>query len=154
MICDMCGTDAERLFKTSLEGSELNVCGGCSKHGRVISEIKIRELKPRKTKEEIKKQSPDKEFVFMIVSDYAEMIKKGREALGLKQEDFAKKINEKHALIHKIETGHFKPGIELARKLEKILKIRLVEQQEEVNEQPAKGKTDAFTIGDFIKIKK
>ena len=150
----MCGTEAERLFKTSLEGSELNVCGRCSKHGRVISEIKIRELKPKKTKEEIKEHSAEKELVFMIVSDYAEKIRKGREDLGLKQEDFAKKINEKHALIHKIETGHFKPGIELARKLEKILKIRLVEQHEEMHEQPAKGKTDVFTIGDFIKIKK
>ncbi len=149
----MCGTETERLFKTNIEGSELNVCGGCSGYGKVISEIKIKAPKLKKAEKE-KKQDSEKELVFIIVSDYAEMIRKGREAFGLKQEDFAKKINEKQALIHKIETGHFKPNIDLARKLEKILKIKLIEQHEEAHEQPAKGKTDSFTIGDFIKIKK
>ena len=110
----MCGTETEGLFKTNIEGSELNVCENCSKFGKVISEVRIKEIKPKKVKED-KTYGPENEIVFVIVEDYAEKIRKRREELGLKQEDFAKKINEKQALIHKIETGHFEPSVELTR---------------------------------------
>ena len=152
MICDMCGTETEGLFKTNIEGSELNVCENCSKFGKVISEVRIKEIKPKKVKED-KTYGPENEIVFVIVEDYAEKIRKRREELGLKQEDFAKKINEKQALIHKIETGHFEPSVELTRKIERFLKVRLIEKKEVVHEKASKEKEGYFTIGDIINIK-
>src|SRR3989338_5187530 len=110
----MCGKE-ERLFRTDVEGSVLSLCEGCSKFGKVISAVKAESTKSRKeTKQEMKE--PEEEYILEIVPDYGELIKKKREEMGIKQEDFAKQINEKISLIHKLETNHFKPGIGLARK--------------------------------------
>src|SRR3989338_10920692 len=152
MNCEMCGSEG-KLFKTLVEGSELSVCEKCSKFGKVISEIKT-EPEKKQRKEYRVTTFPDKELIQIIVPDYSEIIKKKREELGLKQEEFAKKINEKESMIHKIETGQFEPGIMLARKIEKFLRISLVEQYEEEHKTPEKSKTTTFTIGDLIKIKK
>lgn len=152
MNCEICGSD-EKLFKTLIEGTELNVCKKCSKFGKIISEVRIetKEKKPAKIERET---APEKEVLQIIVPDYGLRIKKAREALGLKQEDFAKKINEKISLIHNIESNRFEPSISLARKLEKFLKITLVEQYEDTHDKVSKAKSDLFTIGDFIKVKK
>ena len=58
-------------------------------------------------------------------------------------------------MLHKIESGHLKPDLALARKLEKALKISLVEQVEvEVGGGPGeKKKGDGLTLGDLITIK-
>lgn len=148
----MCGAKT-KLFKTLIESTEMNVCRECSKFGKVIAEVKEPE-KPKTIKKIIKDAGPQVEILQVIAEDYAKKIKDTREKLGLNQKDFAKKINEKQALIRKIETDNFEPNISLARKLEKFLKIRLIEQHEEIHEKSAKTESSAFTIGDFIKVKK
>lgn len=148
----MCGSKT-KLFKTLIESTEMNVCRECSKFGKVIAEVR-EPKKPKKTKTLIQDTGPQTEILQVIAGDYAEKIKKARENLNLNQKDFAKKINEKQALIRKIETGNFEPNIDLARKLEKFLKIKLIEQHEEVHREGSQQKSDAFTIGDLIKVKK
>jgi putative transcription factor len=150
--CDMCGAKT-KLFKTVVEGTEMNVCRDCSKFGRVLGEIKEKE-KPKKIEKIRIDAGPDIEILQVIIKDYGQKIKKAREKLGLKQKDFAKKLNEKESLIHKIETGSFEPNLNLARKIERFLKIKLVEQHEEVHKTGTRSKSDALTIGDFVKIKK
>ena len=54
-------------------------------------------------------------------------IRNKRDELGLKQEDFAKMLNEKESIIHKLETGEFKPSLKLAKKLEKKFGLKLIE---------------------------
>jgi|TARA_B100001971_G_C18238450_1_gene569036 putative transcription factor len=148
----MCGSE-EMLFKTSIEGSELNVCKKCAKFGKVISEVRV-ETRERKKRKEIKKDmGPEKEVLQIIAPDYGQRIRRARESLGLKQEDFAKKINEKLSLIHHMEISKFEPSIDLARKLEGFLRITLIEQHEEMHDKVSKASKDTFTIGDFIKIK-
>ena len=130
--CDLCGKTEDRLFKAIIEGVELNVCSVCSKFGKVIGQVKkpvIRETrKPQVAQVE--------EKVEILVENYPEIIKKKRESMGLGQKDFALRINEKESIVHKIETGHFTPPISLARKLEKALGIKLVEEHEEMHDLP------------------
>lgn len=148
----MCGSEG-MLFKTDVEGSIMNVCRECSRYGKVLEQIRPRAEEQRKEKRPFKKQDTEKELLQIIVPDYAKRIKEKREYLGLKQEDFAKKINEKESLLKQVESGHLEPNLALARKLEKALKITLVESHEEVHSKAPKSKRDSFTIGDFIKIK-
>jgi len=151
----MCGKEA-KLFKTDVEGSMLSLCKECSKFGKVISIIREekKEVK-KKVKKEIKIEQPkEEEFLLAIIPGYGELIKKKREQLGIKQEDFAKKLNEKKALIHKIEINHFEPPVDLARKIEKFLHIKLIGQQELKSAEVGKTKGEHFTIGDFIKVKR
>lgn len=159
-MCEMCSSD-DAVYRIELEGSVLNVCEKCASFGRIISKIKKEEPIASKKKSEedakaaLKKEKKITETVQLIVNNYSDLIRKAREKLGLKQEDFAKKINEKESVIHKLETGDIKPDIELARKLERFLKIKLVE---EVEIEPSlttekRNKSEGLTIGDLINIK-
>ena len=152
MHCEMCGKDTS-LFKTVIEGTELKVCGECGRFGKVIGRIK-KEPKIKKKKKEIEEEEQP-EIVQIIAPDYPKKVKQARESLGLKQEELAKKLNEKESIIHKIETGHYEPNINLARKLEKFLKIKLVEEEKiEKEKGMEKSSSEALTIGDLIKLKK
>lgn len=150
MPCDLCGAE-EELFLAEVEGTNLNVCKNCSKFGKVIEKTRMNKI-PQKT--EKVKTAPDIERVQVIVDNYSSLIKKKRESLGLKQKELAKKIAEKESVIHKIEAGHIEPNINLARKLEKDLSIRLIEE-EKVEEMAIKPKTKdlTVTIGDMLKPK-
>ncbi|MFH1641810.1 MAG: multiprotein bridging factor aMBF1 [Nanoarchaeota archaeon] len=153
MICDMCGSEGQ-MYQTEIEETVLTVCNNCSKYGKVINQIRESVIQQKHKTFDIPKQTPKKELMFIVVSDASQKVKLKRESLSIKQEDFAKTINEKVSVIHHIETGKLTPSIALARKLEKALGIILVEQHEETPGSYASPKTDEFTIGDFIKIKK
>lgn len=133
----------------------MNVCQNCSKFGKVISAVRHQ---VKETKKKIKKQAevepPKEDLILAIVPNYGDIIKKKREQLGIKQEDFAKKISEKVSLLHKVETNQFEPNISLARKIEKFLNIKLIEIEEIKASPPTTSKSEGLTIGDFIKVKK
>ncbi len=151
MDCDMCGKNCV-LFKTQIEGSIINLCEKCAKFGKIIPEKKNKEIK-KEINKEIRTEETTEEPISGIIPDYGIRIKEKREQLKLSQEDFAKKINEKISLLHKIETNQFEPNIGLAMKIEKFLHISLIEQKESELNQLIKQKSERFTVGDFIKIK-
>jgi ribosome-binding protein aMBF1 (putative translation factor) len=52
-----------------------------------------------------------------------------------------------------METGTFTPSIPTAKKLQKILRVKLIEEREEEKiEMPKEKKGGALTIGDILKI--
>ena len=152
MVCDMCGAQG-KLYRTIVEGAELSLCQECSSFGKVIGiiEQKIESRQAPKKNANIEHAQP--ELMDILVDGYAQKIREKRQSLGLSQEDFAKKINEKESLVQKIESGHFEPPIGLAKKIGSFLKIKLVEEYEEKHEKLSHSRNDSFTIGDFIKVK-
>lgn len=151
--CDLCGKAEESLKRTLIEGVELEVCSACSKFGKVISDV--RRFSPKEQHRQFQKKSESKEEkIELLVEDYAGIIKKKRESTGLTQKDFANKIGEKEATVHKMETGTLEPSLALAKKLEKVLGVKLVEEHEEKHDQAKKQRTEGFTLGDFIKIRR
>ncbi len=150
--CDLCGKVDENLSRALIEDVELNICSDCSKFGKVIGPIKKLVSKIiLKTPVVIEEKE---EKIKLLVEDYANIIKKKRESMSISQKDFARKINEKESLVHKIETGIFEPSLALARKLEKALGIKIIEEYEEKHETLKTKKTEGFTLGDFINVKK
>ena len=89
----------------------------------------------------------------VVVSNYGSLIKNAREKMGLKQEELAKKLNEKESIIQKIETANFKPGMKLAKKLERFFGIKLIEEVEVEKVKIKKESSESFTLGHFIKKK-
>ncbi len=145
MICELCGKQAE-LVNAIIEGTEMSVCSECSKFGRVIKKpVSVKKFVPKR---------PEKEIIQVIVPDYAKVIKYSRERKNLTQKDFARLISEKESVVHNLEIGKHEPSINLARKLEKILGINLVEEHEEATGKRDISKSEGFTIGDFVKFKK
>ena len=150
--CELCGKETE-LISVEIEGIEMSTCRNCAQHGQIKEIPQARSEVVQKNFNKPGRPEPHLEVTESIISDYAQKIRKAREKLGLKQEDFAKKINEKESLLHKMETGEFEPSLPLARKLEKLLNIQLIEKVEEKKLNIPKGSAGGLTIGDLIKIK-
>jgi putative transcription factor len=148
--CELCGMKPSR-FSAEIEGTTMIVCEDCARFGKVkgktVSAVKI-VIEDHK-KPEIKE--PD----YLFLPGYGSIVKKAREKLGLKQEELAKKINERESLLHQIESEHFKPGIELAKKLERMLHIKIVEEIKEDNAgvqmNEKKNFSGSLTLGDMMK---
>lgn len=159
MGCDMCGKEGPRR-NVFIEGTEMSVCKVCQKFGKPATVSK----KPSFAKKDFKNSkrpafekptTPRKEKLFIVVEDYADIIKSKREELKLTQEELAEKLNEKLSILQKVEAGNFRPNIPMAKKLEKFFKVKLVESHvEEHKAAPRKAKSEGFTLGDMIKIKK
>lgn len=142
--CDLCGTE-DQLMKAIIEGAKVNVCKNCASFGKVLE-------KPQPVFKEKPKENKI-EQVEMLVPGFNKIIRQKREALGLSQKDFAAKISEKESFLHKMETGELSPSIETAKKLERILNIRLVESYAEESSSAKEKKSEGLTIGDMIKLK-
>ena len=156
MNCDLCGKTEENLNKALIEGVELDVCPACSKFGKIIAPV--RRYSPKEQHKMVQRAQQNavrkEEKIELLVENYAEIIKKRRESMGLSQKDFALKLNEKESTIHHVETGTFEPPLGMAKKLEKFLGIKLVEEHEEKHDKIKKSRDAGFTLGDFIKVKK
>ena len=148
MNCEMCGESSDKLIKVRISGAILNVCPKCAKFGDPVEEKKLNKISeniiikfPEKKinvvtyKKPFKKQAPAKKPVrsenvedYDVVEDYAELIKNKREAMQMTQDDLAKKIFERKNVLSNIERGELLPDISTARKLEKVLNIKLLEK--------------------------
>ena len=153
--CDMCGKESD-LMKAKIEGTVLDVCGQCRRFGEIIERPTRpveRPVVPKPRYAPVRRR----ELIQMVTEDYANKIRQSREKTGLNQEQFAGRLNEKESVIQKMEAGQFTPSINLARKLERLLKIRLIEEYSEDGEIPIqteKTKDESFTLGDFVKDKR
>jgi len=150
-ICEMCGRESQ-LVLAEVEGGELNVCSGCLKYG----------TRKKNVNSGMNHSVPGKKFAkierieFKVVNNYSNLIRSARESKNLKQEDFAKFLNEKESILTKWESGNLKPRLDVARRLERVLGIRLVERDVigKVEKQEKQKAAAEFTLGDFIKTRK
>jgi putative transcription factor len=151
--CDMCGKDSP-LFKTKIEGTLMKVCRNCSKFGQVLGEVKI-EVKDTAREKVATIYMPEKEeIVEEVVKDYPQRLLRARQKKKMDQEEFARFVAEKESVISKLETGHLKPSLKLARKLQNRLGIRLIQAVSEEKFELEQSAGKDFTLGDFIKTKK
>ena len=121
MGCDMCGKESE-LFRVSIENSRMNVCKDCSAYGEILEKVDVNReyVKPARF---VRPEEP----VEFVVGDYSEKIRKARERMGLSHKDFAQRLREKESVIHKIECGGIVPELIMAKKIERICGIKLLD---------------------------
>lgn len=161
MRCDLCGKE-ENLVKAIVEGTELSVCNNCSSFGRVLKQAPQKNVNVHIPKTHIPTNKQNREiigeitvFVEFIKEDIGQLIQRKREKLGLKQEDFAKKMAVKESVIHNIESGHFKPSIGMAKKIGRFLRIELIEKIKDEKIERTKNSFEErkMTLGDMIEMK-
>ncbi len=158
MQCELCGRETD-LFIAEVEGTELRICEKCAKFGKIIRRVPAPAKIKAKSKSGSEKGNPpgnaeETEVIELIAEGYGMAIRNKRERMGLSQKDFAKRVAEKESLIQKLETENIEPSIPLAKKLEKILGVKLVEEVRDTKVQAQKGRSAIFTLGDFVKIRK
>ena len=155
-LCEICGKRPAK-FIVEIEGATLNVCSSCARGskiiGRVGQKMKARDIAPGVHVDSAVPRKIRREQD--IVENYAEVIRKAREALGLSIEELAKKIGEKASYIEHIEYGKMLPTIKVAKKLEKALNVKLIEIVD-IYEGASETKDSAqeFTMADIAEIEK
>jgi|UniRef100_A0A7J3Y070 putative transcription factor len=161
--CEICGREVanERDCKrVVVEGSILHVCPDCyrrlvgSGKAKPYVEESRKPLVVSKSRSVVKTSVGGFKDEFEIVEDYAKRIREARERLGWTQSVLAAKIRESENTIKRIESGRLKPSLELARRLEKILGIKLIERTVEETPHQASDEEDYFTVGDLIRVSK
>lgn len=145
MLCEICGS-RQATSKALVEQTVLSCCERCAPLGRRVEQVP--------SKISIRHRTTRPEKIEEIVDEYSKLIKEGREKKGLSQIQLAGKINEKESVLQKIESGHAKPSIELARKLEHFLSINLIEEPDQVEFKSVSNKNPEFTLGDVAKVRK
>lgn len=146
--CELCGFNPA-VFEAEIEGTTMKVCTECARFGKVKGKSNVKIILEEKKKIEYK----DPEYQF--VTGFGSLVKNAREKLGLKQEEMAKKLNERESLLHQIESEHIKPRIDTAKKIEKVLHIHIVDEIKEnpdndIQKNIPPTKTGAMTLGDMM----
>ncbi|MDO8511236.1 MAG: multiprotein-bridging factor 1 family protein [Nanoarchaeota archaeon] len=143
--CDMCGRQGD-LVTAEVERVEMKVCPNCARFGMIKRKADAAPLLQKKL---------HKEPAFRVTANYAAVLRQAREKQKLSQEDFARFLQEKESIVAKWEQGRMQPSVEVARQLEKILGVSLVmEDIEQSFEKDKNAKSDGFTLGDFMKVRK
>lgn len=120
IYCELCGCEiVGRAVPIVVENVSMQVCPSCSRHGR------MHVAKKRESREETK-------FTFKVSSvaeNYSNMIRGARKKMGLTQGELGRRIGEPGSVVDLMEQGKFKPGEELARKIEQALAISLLKEE-------------------------
>ncbi|MFH1174038.1 MAG: multiprotein bridging factor aMBF1 [archaeon] len=149
MTCEMCG-NKPASYQVEVEGTSMLLCEQCATFGKVVGKL-VKYSPEKKQKRTVPTETAREERVQVIIARAGRAIKEKREQLGLKQEELAKRLNEKESLLHQIESSKFIPSIALARKFEKALGLVLVEEHTEKHDQVIRAKDETLTIGDLMK---
>ena len=145
MRCELCGSEGQ-LFISVVEGVKLKVCKICSKFGSTSEQIfEKNEIRAKKVLSAYKVEQG-----VIFSNDFGQIIKNAREILGLKQAEVAEKIQIKESLYRSIESGRVEPPIELAKKIEDFLKIKIQEEVKLDYETKKDKSRGGLTIGDLI----
>ncbi|MBN2154060.1 MAG: TIGR00270 family protein [Candidatus Lokiarchaeota archaeon] len=179
MDCEICGNEIRgRGIKVVVEGATLTVCRDCAELGERVREeprgrltVKAAQdhqgrLKaPSPARAVPQKQLPTRKPRPLasdenqeIVENYAEIVRKARGTMTT--EEFAASLKEKATVIQKVETGKLQLTVKLARRIEKLYRVKLVRQRdaaedmEDVIWKPEKKSDYSPTLGDFIKEKR
>lgn len=150
MNCEICGRTIERAVEAEVEGVVMKVCGGCARFG-TAKKRQPPKASGAKPKRFASARSPPVEKVLECVDGYNELIRKAREKKEMTREDLGKVMNEKVSVIARLESGTMVPNTKLARKIENILGIKILEVQEGGKVSGSSSSSGEMTIGDLMK---
>ena len=155
--CDICGAKiVGRPYIALVDGVEMVLCASCylklSRNGRAKL-IRIGEP-PEESKPKKVRRTKSYKVTYEVVEDYADRIKSARVKKGFTLKELAQKLRISENMLRKIEQGRFKPNIDLARKMESLLGIKLLEPTEEPEEEEYEKEEELPTLGDIVVIRR
>ncbi|MEZ0248425.1 MAG: multiprotein bridging factor aMBF1 [Thermoproteus sp.] len=152
--CDICGAPIEgQPYVIKLDNAVLHVCRRCAAtYGavQVAEEQKRVSPPPRRVQPPPPRRAVER---YEVVEEYAEVIRRARESLGLSREALASYIGVKESILRRVESGQLVPDVQLARKLERALGVKLLvpaQQAEEAAGAPARRE---LTLGDVAEVR-
>jgi putative transcription factor len=159
MECESCGSKMEKddSYLVLIEGAKLDVCFRCKKLGKIIKAPRSNYNAPSHGEDYTPKRK-SMEPQFELVEDYGAKIRDARNSLTLQLNVLAERINEKESFLDRIEKQKTRPSESVARKLEKELGIKILEEaglrSTAIFETSKKKSSGAITLGDILEIEK
>jgi len=163
--CEICGRETPSTQEISLEGAKLQACVRCAKLGEPIRKptpsapqfaTSVQAGQHRPTLHP-SRQPPSRprqiERELVPVEGFSRLIRTAREEQGMSQKDVANKLFERTSIIAKLEGGKMSPTIALARKLERLFKLTLLEEAESVDLSPI-SPSSTTTLGDVVEVRR
>ncbi|MGC8647620.1 MAG: multiprotein bridging factor aMBF1, partial [Candidatus Micrarchaeia archaeon] len=144
--CELCGKKIEQAYVIEVEGVELRVCADCAVGKHIIQEPKLK--KSKKAEKVAKKDNGSND---QIVENYGSIIREARERMKIPLKVLAEMINEKETLLLRIEEQKTLPSIELTKKLEKALNIKLSAKSQEDEQAHSSRRSEEASLGEFLK---
>ena len=163
VYCEMCGrpVDRRRAKIVYIEGARLTLCPEC--YARVAKKAVVFEVK-ESASPPLPRGPPKRGYgrralpldEYEVVPDFAARIRRARERLGWTQRTLAEAIRESENIVKRLESGRLTPSIELARKLEGVLGVKLVEPviEHHPTEALSTRKLKDLTLGDIVAMRK
>ncbi|MFH1750714.1 MAG: multiprotein-bridging factor 1 family protein [Candidatus Micrarchaeota archaeon] len=159
--CYICGKAA--VVEAIVEGARVQLCGGCMKYGTPISKpTGVSRPVSSTSMKTASPASPPIRHEFSVIEGYGGAVQRARESMGLTRHELAATLFISENIIERIEHEALKPDHKIAEKLEKFLKIKLL--QEDIPGKVDKLKEDllsdyrrkgsgSYTVADAINIK-
>ncbi len=149
--CEMCGMPIKgKPYKAIVDGAEMILCQRC--YNKLIKSGRATPVYERKVVQ-VKKKVERFEGQLELQEGFGEIIKKGRESRGWTQQTLAQKLRISESMLKKIEQEKMKPSINLAKKIEQLLKVRIL-QPVEYEEMEEGSFHDKVTFGDVVVIRR
>ena len=155
LYCEVCGRPIKgQGHRVLLDGAEVIVCDDCYaklvKSNRAVPVTR----KPQRVTAPPRPRRTGTEML-EVVDDYPEVIRRAREQRGWTTAVLAQKLRVSEDLIRRIEGGKVKPTIDLAKKMEALLKVKLLQPVEYEESEEAKGPApDTLTFGDVAVVRR
>lgn len=164
--CELCGSPVRgRPYRALVEGAEMSLCPSCYarlSRGGVAKPVRTStrsqaERRPRPRPGGSVMRGGRRRLpldMYDIVYDYPERIREARESRGWSTAVLAQKLRISEAMLRKIESGKLKPSLDLAKRMEKVLGVKLLEPvvDEDVYYGLDEGGGDYVTLGDIVVI--
>lgn len=142
VVCELCGKELHGdVHKVNVEGSILTSCFNCVKYGTevqfarktptpALSDFEKAEQRQTYTPPPRKVRMPYSQAIeeVTIVDDYPKLIRTAWQKSGMKLKEFAQMLNEKESVVSKLMSGNMTPDDKLVKKIERKLKVKLVEE--------------------------
>ena len=135
--CEVCGRPIYgKPYLVIIEGVVMRVCDECARLGTPYNpqpQGNAARMQPQRPAPRPKERPREEELEELVVApDYNKLVKDARERMGLTQEELAAKVGVKTSVISKVESGRFRPDIPTARRLEGVLKIKILTRMDEL----------------------
>jgi putative transcription factor len=156
--CEICGAEISGApQRIVIDGSTLEVCKSCARFGKPEDKWSPvpKKMVPVERAFTVKQPKPRDHFKDLaeLVPDFGRKIREAREGLGLSPEKLGSRIKEKATLLKKIEREEISPEDEIRKKLERELKIKLLDEASEARVKSGSSGR-GLTLGDIASIKR
>jgi len=132
LTCEVCGRTVHRKRYYKFQGLTLILCESCAKRLNAEEVVVTSTVKLKQRVSSIKQRKVSasrrglEELEYEFEPNFGEIIRRARIRKGLELEKFAHMLGVSSSYLSKIEKGKVKPDLYLARRIERILNVRIL----------------------------